>query len=317
MSDTVAAFDCGTNSLRLLLAGPGTDGPDGTALTDLDRRTEIVRLGQGVDATGEFAPEALERTFAVTRRFAELVRAAGVPPERTRFVATSASRDARNRDEFFSGIEELVGVRPDVISGDEEARLSFAGALSRIRPAAGPVLVMDIGGGSTELIVGDASGTVASAISLDIGSVRLTERLLGAGPPTPAALAAAREQVDALLDTSGVDFASVGTWVGVAGTATTLAGVHLQLEAYDRERVHGSTIPLVKLDELAFLLSRMDVDQIKALPSMHPGRADVVTAGALIATRVGARLRVPDLLVSESDILDGIALQLLNDGRAA
>jgi len=312
MSDTVAAFDCGTNSLRLLLAGPGTGGPDGPALTDLDRQTEIVRLGQGVDATGEFAPEALERTFAVTKRFAERVREAGVPPERTRFVATSASRDARNRDEFFAGIEELVGVRPDVISGDEEARLSFAGALSRIRPSAEPVLVMDVGGGSTELIVGTAAGEVSSAISLNIGSVRLTERFLGAGPPAPAALEAAREHVDALLDSSGVDFGSVGTWVGVAGTATTLAGVFLQLEAYDRERVHGSTIPLPKLDELAFLLSRMNVDQIKALPSMHPGRADVVTAGALIATRVAARLHVADLVISESDILDGIALELLS-----
>ena len=311
MSETVAAFDCGTNSLRLLLAGPGTDGPDGTALTDLDRQTEIVRLGQGVDATGEFAQEALERTFAVTRRFAERVRTAGVPPERTRFVATSASRDARNRDEFFAGIEELVGVRPDVISGDEEARLSFAGALSRIRPSAEPVLVMDVGGGSTELIVGSAAGQVSSAISLDIGSVRLTERFLGAGPSAAAALDAARAHVDALLDSSGVDFDAVGTWVGVAGTATTLAGVHLQLEAYDREQVHGSTIPLAKLDELAFLLTRMDVEQIKALPSMHPGRADVVTAGALIASRVAARLHVADLVISESDILDGIALQLL------
>lgn len=317
MSETVAAFDCGTNSLRLLLADPGTGGPDGTALTDLDRQTEIVRLGQGVDATGEFAPEALERTFAVTQRFAERVRAAGVPPERTRFVATSASRDARNRDEFFAGIERLVGVRPDIISGDEEARLSFAGALSRLQSPAEPVLVMDIGGGSTELIVGDASGRVSSAISLDIGSVRLTERFLHAGPPAPAALDAARAHVDALLDSSGVDFGAVRTWVGVAGTATTLAGVHLQLEAYDRARVHGSTIPLTKLDELAFLLSRMDVDQIKALPSMHPGRADVVTAGALIATRVAARLRVDELLVSESDILDGIALQLLNPTAAA
>ena len=317
MTDTVAAFDCGTNSLRLLLAGPGTGGPDGTALDDLDRQTEIVRLGQGVDATGEFVPEALERTFAVTRRFAERVRAAGVPAARTRFVATSASRDARNREEFFAGIEELVGVRPDVISGDEEARLSFAGALSRIRPSAEPVLVMDVGGGSTELIVGSAAGEVASAISLDIGSVRLTERFLGAGPPAATALAAARERVDALLDSSGVDFDAVGTWVGVAGTATTLAGVHLGLETYDRARVHGSTIPLPELDALASRLSHMDVEQIKALPSMHPGRADVVTAGALIASRVAARLHVTDLIVSESDILDGIALRLLQGTASA
>ena len=317
MTETVAAFDCGTNSLRLLIAGPGTGGPGGSALTDLDRQTEIVRLGQGVDATGEFAPEALERTFAVTRRFAARVRDAGVPPGRTRFVATSASRDARNRDEFFAGIEELVGVRPDIISGDEEARLSFAGALSRMRPTAEPVLVMDVGGGSTELIVGDATGTVSSAISLDIGSVRLTERFLKAGPPTAAALQAAQEHVDALLDTSGVDFAAIGTWIGVAGTATTLAGVHLQLETYDRERVHGSTIPVPDLDALAERLSQLDVDQIKALPSMHPGRADVVTAGALIATRVAARLKVTELVISESDILDGIALQLLKRSGAA
>jgi len=315
MSETVAAIDCGTNSLRLLLADPGTAD---AALTDLDRQTEIVRLGQGVDATGEFAAEALERTFAVTRRYAERVRAAGVPPERIRFVATSAARDARNREEFFRGVEDLLGVRPDIITGDEEARLSFAGALSRNRPDAEPVLVMDIGGGSTELIVGDAAGEVFSAISLDIGSVRITERFLEAGPPDPAALQAARDHVDGLLDSSGVDFDAVGTWVGVAGTATTLAGVHLQLEAYDRERVHGSTIPVTKLDELAFLLSRMTVDQIKALPSMHPGRADVVTAGALIATRVAARLHVDAMVVSESDILDGIALQLLHpsDGAA-
>ncbi len=317
MSRTVAALDCGTNSLRLLLADPGPGGPGEAALTDLDRQTEIVRLGQGVDATGEFAPEALQRTFAVTRSFAERVRSAGVPVERIRFVATSASRDARNRDEFFSGIEELLGVRPDVITGGEEARLSFAGALSRIRPDTEPVLVMDIGGGSTELIVGDASGTVASAISLDIGSVRLTERFLRSGPPTDAALQAARERIDALLDTSGVDFGAVGTWIGVAGTATTLAGVHLQLEAYDRERVHGSTISLPDLAALSTRLTRMSVDEIKALPSMHPGRADVVTAGALIASCVAARLNVTDLVVSESDILDGIALQLLHSSGAA
>src|SRR4051794_28126580 len=233
MSETVAAIDCGTNSIRLLIADPGTGGPDDAPLIDLDRQTEIVRLGQDVDATGEFAPEALQRTFAVTRDFAERIRAAGVPPERTRFVATSASRDARNRDEFYAGVDELLGVRPDVISGDEEARLSFAGALSRIRPEAEPVLVMDIGGGSTELIVGDAAGQVSSAISLDIGSVRVTERFLKTGPPTAEALQAAREHVDRLLDSSGVDFGSVGTWVGVAGTATTLAGVFLELKAYD------------------------------------------------------------------------------------
>jgi exopolyphosphatase/guanosine-5'-triphosphate,3'-diphosphate pyrophosphatase len=308
MSETVAAIDCGTNSIRLLLAGPGQDGQ---ALTDVDRRTEIVRLGQGVDATGQFHPDALARTFARTEEYATEIRAAGVPPERTRFVATSAARDAGNREEFFAGVESRLGVRPEIISGDEEARLSFAGALSRVRPDAGPVLVVDIGGGSTELIVGSVDGVLDSAISLDVGSVRVTERFLKVGPPDPADLDRAARYVDDLLDGSGVDFAAVGTWIGVAGTATTLAGVHLQLAAYDREQVHGTTIPQRDLADLLTLLSRMTVDQIKALPSMHPGRADVVTAGALIARRIGVRLDVPGMLVSESDILDGIALELL------
>ncbi len=305
---TVAAVDCGTNSIRLLLAGPGQGGQ---ALTDRGRETTIVRLGQGVDATGEFRPEALERTFVALDRYAELVRDAGVTPERTRFVATSAARDAGNRDEFFGGVEQRLGVTPEIITGDEEARLSFAGALSRLRPEAEPVLVMDIGGGSTELIVGGASGEPTAAVSLDVGSVRLTERFLHGGPADPGDLDRAVRHVDALLDGSGIDFAAVGSWIGVAGTATTLAGVHLHLEEYDRERVHGSTIGQDALADLATALSGMDVDQIRALPSMHPGRADVITAGALIARRVGLRLPVPDLLVSESDILDGIALTLL------
>ena len=180
----VAAIDCGTNSIRLLIAEAGPDG----GLLELDRRTEIVRLGQGVDATGEFHPDALTRTFAATDAYAALIRDAGVPSSRIRFVATSASRDARNREVFFAGISDRLGVTPEVISGDTEAQLSFVGALSRVRPPAEPVLVIDIGGGSTELIVGTAAGVVASAISLDIGSVRLTERFLSAHPPAPEAV---------------------------------------------------------------------------------------------------------------------------------
>ena len=305
----VAAVDCGTNSIRLLVAE--SDGAGG--LVDLDRQTTIVRLGQGVDATGEFRPDALARTFAATDRYAELIRAAGVPRGGVRFVATSASRDAANREEFFAGIESRLGVRPDIISGDTEALLSFTGALSRSRPGSEPVLVMDIGGGSTELIVGSAAGALESAISLDIGSVRLTERFLKTSPPAAADLAAAAAHVDSLLDGSGVDFAGVGSWIGVAGTATTLAGVYLGLETYDRERVHGARLPHAELDAMLGRLSAMTVAEIRALPSMHPGRADVVTAGTLIAARVAARLSVPELIVSESDILDGIALGLLTD----
>ena len=305
----VAAIDCGTNSIRLLIAEAGPD----SGLVELDRRTEIVRLGQGVDATGEFHPDALTRTFAATDAYAALIRDAGIPSRRTRFVATSASRDARNREVFFAGIRDRLGVTPEVISGDTEAQLSFVGALSRVQPAAEPVLVIDIGGGSTELIVGSAAGAVDFATSLDIGSVRLTERFLRAHPPESVAVAAAAAHVDTLLDSTGIDFAAVGTWIGVAGTATTLAGVHLGLERYDREQVHGSVIPLPDLRALFDRLVTLTVEQIKALPSMHPGRADVVTAGTLIAVRIAERLSVDGWLVSESDILDGTALALLRE----
>jgi exopolyphosphatase/guanosine-5'-triphosphate,3'-diphosphate pyrophosphatase len=304
----VAAIDCGTNSIRLLIAEP--DGTGG--LRDLDRRLEIVRLGQGVDATGEFHPDALQRTFAAVDQYAELIKDAEVPVAKVHFVATSASRDAKNRDSFFAGIMQRLGVLPDVISGETEARLSFIGALSRVTPEGEPVLVMDIGGGSTELITGSAAGEMRSAISLDIGSVRVTERFLKQNPVADDDLARATEYVDDLLAESGVDFASIGTWIGVAGTATTLAGVYLELEHYDRERVHGAVIPVPAVRELLYRLARMTVDEIRSLPSMHPGRADVITGGALVEARIAARLHVKDLIVSESDILDGIALQLLD-----
>jgi exopolyphosphatase/guanosine-5'-triphosphate,3'-diphosphate pyrophosphatase len=304
----VAAVDCGTNSIRLLIAEPAKDGP---GLVDLDRRTEIVRLGQGVDATGEFHPDALRRTFAAVDSYAELINDAGVPPDRIHFVATSASRDAKNKDEFFAGVEERLGVRPDVISGDREATLSFTGALSQVRPERGPVLVMDIGGGSTEFIVGTVTGEMTSAISLDIGSVRMTERFLKKSPPEPENRDRAAAYVDEQLDRSGVPFDRIGSWIGVAGTATTLAGVHLELPEYDRAKVHGSTISQAAISALFERLSGLTVEEIKALPSMPAGRADVITGGALIVSRVAARTPVPELIISESDILDGIALELL------
>jgi len=304
----VAAVDCGTNSLRLLIA----ESKPGGGLIDLDRQTEIVRLGQGVDATGEFHPDALKRTFAVTENYAELIKNAGVPTEKVHFVATSASRDAKNRDEFFDGIESRLGVRPDVISGDTEARLAFTGALSRVRPEGDPVLVMDIGGGSTEYIVGSSEGVMQSAISLDIGSVRLTERFLKVSPPADDDVRRAADHVDRMLDEAAVDFDSIGTWIGVAGTATTLAGVYLELPEYDREQVHGSSIPRQDVGELLRRLSAMTVAEIRALPSMDPKRADVITGGALIAARTAERVSVPELIISESDILDGIALALLD-----
>jgi exopolyphosphatase / guanosine-5'-triphosphate,3'-diphosphate pyrophosphatase len=304
----VAAIDCGTNSIRLLIAEP--DGSGG--LNDLQRRLEIVRLGQGVDATGEFHPDALRRTFAAVDDYAELIQKAEVPVEKVHFVATSAARDAKNRDSFFLGIKQRLGVQADVISGETEARLSFMGALSRVTPDGEPVLVMDIGGGSTELITGSAAGELHSAISLDIGSVRVTERFLKQNPVADDDLERATRYVDELLAGSGVDFDSIGTWIGVAGTATTLAGVYLELEQYDRERVHGARIPVPAIAELLNRLAGLTVEEIRALPSMHPGRADVITGGALVETRVARRLHVGELIVSESDILDGIALQLID-----
>jgi exopolyphosphatase / guanosine-5'-triphosphate,3'-diphosphate pyrophosphatase len=304
----VAAIDCGTNSIRLLIA----ESKPGGGLVELDRRTEIVRLGQGVDATGEFHPEALRRTFAATESYAKIIQDAGVPADKIRFVATSASRDARNRDEYFEGVHRRLGVLPDVISGDTEARLSFTGALTGVQPEGDPVLVMDIGGGSTEFILGSSDGAMNSAISLDIGSVRLTERFLRKNPPAEDDLARAAAHVDGLLDDSGIDFGSVGTWIGVGGTVTTLAGVYLELEHYDREQVHWSGIPIQDVGALLRRLSSLDVEEIRALPSMHPGRADVITGGALVAARVAERLHVPDLIISETDILDGIALALLD-----
>jgi exopolyphosphatase/guanosine-5'-triphosphate,3'-diphosphate pyrophosphatase len=304
----VAAIDCGTNSIRLLIAEP--DGAGG--LKDLERRLEVVRLGQGVDATGGFHPDALRRTFAAVDDYAELIKKAEVPVENVHFVATSAARDVKNREALFAGIKERLGVLPDVISGETEARLSFNGALSRVTPEGEPVLVMDIGGGSTELITGSVAGELHSAISLDVGSVRVTERFLKQNPVADIDLARAAAYVDELLADSGVDFGSIGTWIGVAGTVTTLAGVYLGLEHYDRERVHGAVIPVASVEELLHQLAAMTVDQIRAFPSMHPGRADVITGGALVEARIAARLNVGDLIVSESDILDGIALQLID-----
>jgi exopolyphosphatase/guanosine-5'-triphosphate,3'-diphosphate pyrophosphatase len=304
----VAAIDCGTNSIRLLIAEANGSG----GLTELDRRLEIVRLGQGVDASGEFHPDALQRTFAVADQYAELIKKRDVPVAKVHFVATSAARDARNRDSFFAGIKQRLGVLPDVISGPTEAHLSFLGALSRVTPEGQPVLVMDIGGGSTELITGSAAGEIYRAISIDIGSVRVTERFLKQNPVADDDLARASEYVDDLLAGSGVEFASIGTWIGVGGTATTLAGVYLELEHYDREQVHGAVIPLPAVQALLHRLAKMTVEEIKAMPSMHPGRADVITGGALVEARTAARLNVADLIISESDILDGIALQLIH-----
>ncbi len=296
MTELFAAIDCGTNSVRLLVAGV-----EGGRLVEVDRRLHITRLGQGVDATGRFHPEALQRTLLALGDFAAQLDALGV--RRRRVVATSAARDAANSGEFFGGVLAALGAPAEIISGEEEARLSYVGALRGLsgpgRPELDdPVLVMDIGGGSTELVLD-------RAVSLDAGSVRLRERFLASDPPTSTEVEAATAYVDGLLDASGIDLAGVATWVGVGGTATSLSALAHGLPVYDRDVVHGSVVSGVALAALAESLMRMPIAEVSALPTMVPGRADVICGGALICERVGRRVGIP-LLVSEADILDGI-----------
>ncbi|MFH9074192.1 Ppx/GppA phosphatase family protein [Streptomyces alboflavus] len=307
----VAAIDCGTNSIRLLVADAD---PETGQLVDLDRRMEIVRLGQGVDRTGRLAPEALERTFAACREYAEVIKEHGA--ERLRFVATSASRDAENRDDFVRGVLDILGVEPEVISGDQEAEFSFTGATKELTghpDMAGPYLVVDIGGGSTEFVVGDDH--VRAARSVDVGCVRMTERHLVrdgvvlADPPTEAQLAAIRADVEAALDLAEetVPLREAHTLVGLAGSVTTVAGIALGLDAYDSAAIHHSRFPYARVAEIADMLVRSTHAERAAIPVMHPGRVDVIAAGVLVLLAIMERAGAAELVVSEHDILDGIA----------
>lgn len=297
----VAAIDCGTNSIRLLIADAGEP------LQEVARELQLVRLGQGVDATGEFHPEALARTFAACDDYAALI--AGHRVEQVRFIATSAARDARNREEFFAGVSARLGVVPEVIEGDEEARLSFAGAISGV-PATGTVMVFDIGGGSTELVVGAPTGQVHSASSLNIGSVRITERFFDHRPPRPAEVALARDFVRQALASVGVDFAGVATAIGVAGTVTSLAAASLGLRVYDRALVHGSCLSADRIQSISEAWLTHTTNELIEEHHLHPMRAEVLPAGSLILREIAQQLRVP-VTVSETDILDGIAQQML------
>ncbi|WP_208761909.1 Ppx/GppA phosphatase family protein [Microbispora hainanensis] len=304
----VAAIDCGTNSVRLLIADISGDD-----LTDVERRMEIVRLGQDVDRTGRLAPEALERTFTAMRGYAKLIREHspdGAVP--VRVVATSATRDAANRADFVSGVRDIFGVEPEVVSGDEEARLSFTGATRGLAGSAAetPYLVVDIGGGSTEFVVGSRS--VEGALSVDIGCVRLTERHLHDDPPGAEAVEAAVADIEAAMDRveESVPVRTARTLVGLAGSVTTVAGIALGLPAYDPARIHHSRIPAERVHEVSARLLRMTHDERAAIPVMHPGRVDVIGAGALILDRIVRRYGFPEVVVSEHDILDGIAWSL-------
>jgi exopolyphosphatase/guanosine-5'-triphosphate,3'-diphosphate pyrophosphatase len=311
----VAAIDCGTNSIRLLIADV-TDG----RLTDVVRTLEVVRLGQGVDRTGRFADDALDRTLAATRRYAELCREHRV--ERLRFVATSATRDATNRDDFLGPVRDLLGVEPEVIEGHEEAELSFRGALSVLDSSGSAEqthLVIDLGGGSTELVLG-GSRPIA-AYSMDVGCVRLTERSVTSDPLSAEDREALARDVRSALEEAGrvVDVSAASAVLGVAGTVTTITAHALRLPGYDPVAINGATLPLdvvlAACEELAF----MPRAERAALPFMHPGRVDVIPAGAVIWAELLTHVRdrtaengspITEVITSEHDILDGVALSL-------
>ena len=306
----VAAIDCGTNSIRLLVADAD---PRTGELVDLDRRMTIVRLGQGVDRTGRLAPEALERTFAACRDYAEIIKEHGA--ERLRFVATSASRDAENRDDFVRGVMDILGVEPEVITGDEEAEFSFTGATRELAEhdhLPGPYLVVDIGGGSTEFVVGTEH--VRAARSVDVGCVRMTERHLVrdgvvSDPPTEEQIAAMRADIEAALDLAErtVPLREAHTLVGLAGSVTTVSAIAQELPEYDSARIHHSRVSRSRVREITEWLLRSTHAERAAVPSMHPGRVDVIAAGALVLLAIMERIGAEEVVVSEHDILDGIA----------
>jgi exopolyphosphatase/guanosine-5'-triphosphate,3'-diphosphate pyrophosphatase len=308
----VAAIDCGTNSIRLLVANV-----DEGRLRDVHREMRIVRLGQDVDATGRLAPEALERTRVALADYATIAMRAGA--ERTRMVATSATRDAANRADFFTMVRKTLGTDAEVITGDEEARLSFTGAVGDLDPGDGPFVVVDVGGGSTEVVLGDWDGLradVTAARSVNVGCVRITERHLRSDPASPDEVHAAERFAAQMLQEAFADVPveKARTWVGVAGTITTLSAVAQQLPAYDAERTHLSRLPLEQLRATAKALLASTHRQRAANPAIHPGRVDVIAGGALIvrtlAEELHARAGIGELVVSEHDILDGIALGL-------
>ncbi|MGH3119790.1 MAG: exopolyphosphatase [Streptosporangiaceae bacterium] len=344
----VAAIDCGTNSLRLLVADVD---PGAGRLTDVDRRMEIVRLGQGVDSTGRLAPEALERTLRSLRGYARIIGDRSA--EAVRMVATSATRDAANAADFVRGVSGVLGLEPEVLSGEEEAYLSFVGATAEFSASAGPsgvpgpsgapgpsasgapgpegvgpYLVVDIGGGSTEFVVGDGPGTAdrtpddltpgavgpagVSAVSVDIGCVRLTERHLHSDPPRPAEISAAAADIDAALDAVAlaIPVSAARTLVGLAGSVTTVAGLALGLGEYDSARIHHARVSAEQVAAQTRRLLSQTREVRAALGVMHPGRVDVIAGGAMVLDQIMRRFGFGEVLASEHDILDGIAWSL-------
>ena len=312
MTRRVAGIDCGTNSIRLLIADID---PGRAALTDIAREMKIVRLGEGVDRTGRLSEAALDRTIGALREYADLIKQA--EPQAVRMVATSATRDAENSQEFVDRVKEVLGVAPEVVSGDEEARLSFTGATRELAgaTAAGcppPYLVTDIGGGSTEFVLGGPEG-VSGGRSVDIGCVRMTERHLHGDPPSPAEVAAATADIDDALAlvAANIPVHQAKTLAGLAGSVTTVAGIALGLAHYDPARIHHSRVHADRVHQITGQLLGQTRAERAAIPVMHPGRVDVIGAGALVLDRIMIRLGFAEVLVSEHDILDGIAWSLV------
>jgi len=308
----VAAVDCGTNSLRLLLADVD---PGRAELTDVIRRMEIVRLGQGVDETGRLAPEALARTMAVLREYADIIARSGA--QAVRMVATSATRDADNATEFVRLVKEVLDVAPEVLTGDEEAVLSFTGATAELAagPDPGPFLVADIGGGSTEFVLGEAGRPPAHSISVNVGCVRMTERHLHGDPPSEAEVAAAVADIDAALEevAAAVPVEEARTLIGLAGSVTTVAAIAMRLPAYDAARIHHARVAAADVRAVTRGLLAQTRAERAAIGVMHPGRVDVIGGGALILDRLMRRFGFAEVLVSEHDILDGMAWSLAGD----
>ncbi len=299
----VAAIDCGTNSIRLLIADI-----DGSNFREVVRDMEIVRLGQGVDETGQFHPDAIARTLAAVDKFATEIAKRGV--EKIRFCATSATRDATNRHLFVDGVRERLGIELEVISGDEEAALSFAGAIKDLDPSNGPFLVVDIGGGSTEFVFGTA--TVEAARSVNIGCVRMTERHFASDPAKSEQIEAARTDIQAAIAQAAavVPITKAKTLVAVAGTATTVAAAALDLPEYDRYAIHLSRISAQQTHDAATMFATTTREQRLQLGYMHPGRVDVIAAGSLVLSEIMKATGATEFIASESDILDGMAFSL-------
>lgn len=295
----VAAIDCGTNSIRLLISENGNE---------LVRDMEIVKLGEGVDTTKNFAPAAVERTLAALRKFKVSIDAHGVT--KVRFCATSATRDAQNREIFTVPVAEILGVTPEVIAGSEEAKLSFLGATAEIPADSGPFLVVDIGGGSTEFVFGESD--VKSAISVDIGCVRMTERHFAQDPPSAAEIERARADINQAIDKAAgaVPIERAKMFIAVAGTATTVAAAALALPTYDREKIHGARISAKRVIEISEWLLTLNRAERAELGYMHPGRVDVIAAGALVLAEIMKRSGAKEFVASERDILDGIVATL-------